>query len=140
MRLPEQRLWDRIRSNLIKLDSRLYLERIENVVSEGTADVLAAYDGKVTFLELKAILELPARASTPLLGDKKGLRVEQRNWHLEMTSKGCSTLVVVGVGSRDIFAVRGEHADNVNKWTNLDFRYNACARTYNALLDELKRK
>lgn len=114
MRKTEQKFWDRMRNNL---GHKIHLERIENLAGAGIPDVLALSHGLVTFCELKAILEAPARSSTPLLGEKHGLSVDQRNWHLKWCKEGGRSLVLVGVGSKLLMAIDGRKADAVNSMT-----------------------
>lgn len=129
MRKPEQRLWDRMRE---ALDNKLRLERIENVVGVGTADVFSLANGRVTPVELKAVEGYPARAATRVLGDK-GLSREQRNWHLSWRQHGGESLILIGVGSRDLFAVSGLHADEVNDMNAEELAQHSVAQTWQQL-------
>lgn len=125
MRLPEQRLWDRMRAALGK---RCRLERIENMVGVGTPDVwaLTARHGIVTPVELKALKAWPIRAGTPVLG-RDGLSLEQRNWHLDWHRWGGRSLVVVGVGTDGPYAFEGRHADKINQLQRYDYAAQAWA-------------
>ena len=111
MRELEQRLWDRMRR---ALGRRMRLERIENLVNVGTPDVLALAKGFVTPIELKAVAAFPARHSTRVLG-ARGLSVAQRNWHKSWLDEGGESLILIGVGSREFFAIPGVFADEVNE-------------------------
>src|SRR4051812_8876007 len=78
MRLKEQRLWDRMRGHR---PPDVRLERVENMLDEGFPDVVVkAPEAVPSMCELKAMLMLPVRVSTPVFGDKEGLTVGQRNW------------------------------------------------------------
>ena len=111
-RKPEQQLWDRMRKGV--WDPRIRLERIENAAGEGIPDVLSISAGKVRPIELKTNIR-PARASTPLLGKAKGLRLSQRNWHLDWRNFGGTSLIVIGIHGEDYyFCIDGRHADNIN--------------------------
>lgn len=114
MRFPEQRLWDRVRNNLKKFG--IHLERIENIAGEGIPDVMALCNGVMTMIELKAIAELPKRRTTRVLGDK-GLSIAQKNWHLEWHRYGGRSLILIGIGSKQVFAIDGRFADSVNDWS-----------------------
>ena len=74
--------WDWLRDGIMKtLPNFALLERMENGVNIGTADVNYLIRGVEGWLELKAV-ELPKRENTPVLGEKCGLSVAQVNWHL----------------------------------------------------------
>jgi hypothetical protein len=122
MRLKEQRLWDRMRSNLLRHSGGgLQLQRIENMVGNGIPDVLACRASKVTFMELKVASGIPVRATTSLLGDAEGLNAEQRNWHLDWAKHGGRSWVVIGVAGTDLhWAIEGRHADKINGATLAD--------------------
>ena len=120
-RKPEQKLWDRMRKATDK--AKIRLERIENAVSDGIPDVLAiARGGVVTFVELKQIEAFPMRATTRLLPSGKGLRLSQRNWHLEWNRHEGRSLIVVGVGLQTIYCVPGVFADEINSMTEARMR------------------
>lgn len=129
MRKPEQRLWDRMRR---ALGVEVRLERIENVVGVGTADVFALCNGRATPLELKAVEAYPAKPTTRVLGDK-GLSRDQRNWHHSWAAHGGRSLIVIGVGSHDLFAVPGVHADTVNDMTAEELARHSVAQDWRQL-------
>lgn len=126
MRKTEQRLWDRMRK---ALGAKLVLERMENVAAVGTPDVMAGCRGRITPVELKAVDAYPVRSATRVLG-AAGLSVDQRNWHLRWHQQGCFTLVLVGVGSHDLFAVPGSHADDVNDMNAEELAQHSVAQTW----------
>lgn len=134
MRKTEQKLWDRLRSNLGK---HVRLERVENVVTVGMPDVIAVCCSKVVWIELKAVEEYPARKATPILGEAKGLSIHQRNWHIDWARWGGVSIVLVGVGSNDIYALRGRDADSINQYTKDDMYSWALAADWNNLKDFL---
>lgn len=129
MRKTEQRLWDRMRE---ALGRKLRLERIENIVNVGTADVFSLANGRVTPVELKAVESYPARAATRVLGDK-GLSREQRNWHLSWRQNGGSSLILIGVGSHDMFVVPGALADLVNDMNAEELAQHSVAQNWQQL-------
>lgn len=133
MRLPEQRLWDRMRARLKGRGIRL--ERVENLVAVGRPDVDCLALGIFTPVELKAVDGFPVRPTTAVLTEKKGLNRDQRNWHLEWQRYGGRSLILVGVGSSDVYAFRGSLADRVNEFTSQDFSLLAAARNW----DEFER-
>lgn len=117
MRKPEQRLWDSMRR---AHGSTIHLERIENAVGTGIPDVLSLDEGWVVFCELKVQEDIPTRASTPLLGKKKGLNTDQLNWHLNWTKRGGNSLIIVRIGvasNAKVYAFAGSKADSVNSLT-----------------------
>lgn len=143
MRKPEQRLWDSMRAALGK---KLLLQRIENLAGVGMPDLVtlgsrptgqgARRIGTTTFVELKAQESPPVRESTPVLGAKKGLSTEQRNWHIAWSARGGFGLVLIGVGAgatRKIFALRSEHADTINSMTLSELRLYSIANTWTEL-------
>lgn len=76
----EQKLWSNFRDYSIGL---LNMHRIENMIAEGMADVIAINrEGAVFWLELKALDKWPARATTcPLKGKfEKGQLPFLRQW------------------------------------------------------------
>lgn len=109
-RKPEQKLWDRLRE---ARPPGLLLERMENAVGEGRPDVDALFKGLVTPTELKRQPLLPAKIETPVFGDRKGLSVEQRNWHLRWSQHGGRSLIIAEAGTW-LFAWDGRHADEFN--------------------------
>lgn len=112
MRLKEQRLWDSMKKAMPR---NLWLQRIENVVGDGIPDVLVMAPRDVTtWLELKAPIR-PKRASTPLLGNKEGLRQSQINWHLKAATKGAATYILIRDDHNAVFMVPGRHANAVNE-------------------------
>lgn len=127
-RKQEQKLWDRMRSNLRK-EYALRLERFENAVGTGIPDVLSLYAGRVVWCELKAVEQAPVRAATKLLPTGKGLSVEQRNWHLEWQRHGGTSCILVSVGSSAPFLLPGEYADEVNHLSlaSMELRSAACS-------------
>lgn len=134
-RLPEQRLWDRIRA---KNRGRVRMERIENLVGVGRPDVDTLVNGSFLPVELKAIKDWPARATTKVLG-RKGLRLDQRNWHLDWRRWGGKSLVVVGVG-REVYSFVGAHADVINDFVREDFELHACAIGIEELIQHMLRE
>lgn len=135
MRTTEQRLWDRFRS---ALGSRIRLERVENVVTVGMPDVISLVDAAVRWVELKAVEDYPARASTPVLGDKKGLSRDQRNWHLDWARWGGTSFALIGVGSRDLYLIPGRLADHINKMNRQELIDFAAARDWAQIYEALK--
>ena len=137
-RLREQKLWDAMRQNfMLAINAstvsceplRLRLERVENMVGDGTPDVLVLCDGLVTWCELKAVDALPRRATTRVLGSD-GLNWDQRNWHMSWLAAGGRSLIVIGIGAgreRMCFAVEGRHGEAVNDMTFGDLTKRAVA-------------
>ena len=116
-RLPEQRLWDRLRKAAM---GKVHTERIENIVGVGRPDVDTLVAGSFVPVELKQVEGWPKRANTRVLGDK-GLSQVQKNWHLIWRRWGGTSLIVVGVGD-EVFAFSGERADEVNDYNAIQFQ------------------
>jgi hypothetical protein len=127
MRRPEQRLWDRMRD---ALSHEVRLERVENVVTTGMPDVVACVNGKVSWIELKSVEEFPSRATTPVLGNKSGLRQEQKNWHMDWARWGGRSYVLIGVGSKQLFLMSGGLADFVNAMPRGELEKHSLAETW----------
>lgn len=118
MRLPEQRLWDRMRRNAPK---DVKLARIENLVEPGWPDVHAIAQGRVVWMELKSIGRFPVRATTRVFNGKSGLSPVQRNWHLDWQRNGGTSCVIGAVGVKALFLVSGqEPIDQFNSMTQQD--------------------
>ena len=111
MRKPEQRLWDRMRTNV---SNSVRLERIENLTGSGTPDVLAIWCGKVTWIENK-VGHWPKRMGTRIQF-KHPPTVEQCNWHLNWFQNGGTSYVLIGIEGF-IFLVPGHLVDGVSSMT-----------------------
>lgn len=127
-RKKEQRLWDRVRRNLTARG--VHLERIENLVGVGMPDVLALACGQTSLVELKAVEEVPARKSTALLGNQKGLNVDQRNWHKTWAKNRGKSFLLVGIGGTVQFLLTGNWADAINNMTVDDIAEVAVAKDW----------
>lgn len=139
MRLPEQKLWDNMRTAMEQ--SRVLMYRIENPIIPGLADVIALYDGITTWVELKQTYGYPSRASTPVLGDSNGLSVEQKNFHVTWHQRGGRSYVLIGVGEgrgREVWLIPGRFADSVNFMTAIDFCTYSVAKGWEAVEGVLK--
>lgn len=124
MRKKEQRLWDRAKNAFDK--AGMFTERVENMVSVGTPDVHGL--GKRAFwLELKAVLTVPARPTTPLLGKSDGLSVDQINWHYNYCRSGGLSFVLVGIGSHINILMPGTMSDHLNVLPYDDMAASCCA-------------
>ena len=134
MRLPEQRLWDRMSAAV--RPRGVLLHRIENVVGEGMPDVVTCCRGTVTFVELKAVNGPPVRATTPLLGEKRGLSAAQKNWHHDWCAAGGVTLILIGIG-QEIATIHGSDANVVNTMAAIDVRRVSLANTWASLAELL---
>lgn len=128
MRLPEQRFWDRTKS---RLQGEFRLERIENLAGVGTPDVLATAreTGRTTLIELKAVVELPKRATSKVLG-RAGLSQDQKNWHMDFVRAKGRAYILVGIGSHDQLLIEGRWSDHVNDWCHADLKYHAVAELW----------
>lgn len=126
LRLPEQRLWDKMRKEL-KEKRRIYLERIENMVGDGIPDVLCStVHAGTSFIELKAQDVLPAREDSKVLGSA-GLRVSQRNWHLDWKRNGGTSWVLIGIEQTHFLLLSGRLHDSINDMSFIQLRAAAAA-------------
>jgi len=112
--------WDWLRDGIKRtVPAFSLLERVENGVLDGMADVNYVIRGREGWIELKAV-DLPKRDSTPVLGDE-GLRVpNQVNWHLKRSSLLGRTWVFVSAPPYR-WLVSGVYAREINGWTRDDF-------------------
>lgn len=125
MRLPEQRFWDRTRA---RLQGEFRLERIENLAGVGTPDVLATAraTGRTTLIELKAVVELPKRATSKVLG-RAGLNQDQKNWHMDFVRAKGQAFILVGIGPYRQLLIEGRWADHINDWNFTEMNIHAIA-------------
>lgn len=136
MRKPEQRLWDTM---LRRAPPRgIWLRRVENLVGVGDPDVeVLAQGGVASWVELKAP-NAPVRASTPVLGEKEGLRPEQVSWHLKASSLGGRSYVLVRTVGRDgLWLLRGAAAAGLNSATAAELNELAVATDWPLIFQEL---
>ena len=107
--------WDWLRNGIRKtLPHFSVLDRIENGVLTGMADVNYCIRGHEGWIELKAV-ELPKRACTAVLG-ARGLNKEQINWHLARQQVLSTTWVFISADPYR-WLVGGHAAREVNDWT-----------------------
>ncbi len=107
--------WDWLRNGIHKtLPAFSLLERVENGVVDGMADVCYSIRGCDGWIELKAV-DLPKQESTPVLG-KKGLNIAQVNWHLARSQVLSPTWVFISAAPYR-WLVMGLWAREVNGWT-----------------------
>lgn len=135
MRKTEQRLWDRFRANAPR-DVRL--ERVENIATVGMPDIIALHRCRVSWIELKAVEDLPARAATPVLGNAKGVSAEQRNWHHSWQMHGGSTFILVGIGSEQLL-MPGSLVAQINSMSFPELAAACVATTWHDVYDAIRR-
>lgn len=138
MRLPEQKLWDAFRTRAVPYKDALWLERIENMVGEGTPDVRSASQRKECWVELKAP-RAPRRSTTPFLGDE-GLRQSQMNWHRRAAFFGMSayTLMRARNDHDKIALVHCSRSDELNAMAWVEIRVVALALDWEEIFEVLK--
>lgn len=126
MREKEQRLWDRMSRNAPS--HLVFLQRVEDMLGAGIPDVFAKHKhGRYLIpIELKAVDDFPARATTRVFGDE-GLAQSQKNWLMEFSRFKGHALILCSVG-RDArvyhWAIPGFFHDEFNNMTReeLDVR------------------
>lgn len=108
--------WDWLRAGIKKtVPDFSLLERVENGVNVGTADVNYVIRGVEGWIELKAV-DLPKREETAVLGEK-GLRdPDQINWHLGRSRVMGRTWIFISADPYR-WLVDGSYAREVNSWT-----------------------
>lgn len=108
--------WDWLRSGIKRVvPAYSLLERVENGIGAGMADVNYVIRTKEGWIELKAVA-LPKRPGTAVLGED-GLRdPDQINWHLKRGVMGSRTWVFITAGDYR-WLVSGAHARIINDLT-----------------------
>lgn len=109
MRKPEQQVYDRMKKNR---PYTLWLQRVENLVSEGMPDVHYASPVNSGWVELKAAKK-PKRVTSKLLGSK-GLRQSQINWFLKAQTKCLVTFILIQDSEGELYLIHGQEAATVN--------------------------
>jgi hypothetical protein len=103
MRKPEQRLYDAMKRNCVRL------ERIENGVNTGTPDVhcirCATPRGLTVWIELK-VVTTPKRVTTPLI-KRDRMRRDQIAWHLSYASAGGRSFILARDQARELYLFPG---------------------------------
>ena len=133
MRLKEQKLWDTMKRNK---PSMFWLQRIENSVGDGMADVVCIARPQISWVELKAPIR-PKRETTPLMGKKEGLSVGQINWHLKMVNKGQRAFVLIRDDTGELFLVPSKYAATMNESTVKELRQISVAFTWESVYEVL---
>jgi hypothetical protein len=132
MRLKEQKLWDRFKAHAGK---ELDLERVENLVGDGMPDVYSVGTG--VWVELKAPI-VPKRANTPLLGEKEGLRVSQKNWIRNAVNRGRAVFILIRDSESELYLVPGQYCSVINAMSRESIREASVARDWLGIIWEIK--
>lgn len=117
--MSEANLWDRMRKGLTDpavtsaLSTPLCLDRVENAVLAGMADVNGCCEMKEFWLELKFITDKPKRDGKVF--GKNGLRKEQIPWLYERARAGSRVFIFAQV-EKALVLVHGIHAREFNDW------------------------
>jgi len=107
--------WGWLRDGVRKtLPAFSIMERVENGVLAGMADVNYVIRGVEGWIELKAV-DLPKRDGTPVLGPKDGLSTAQKNWHMQRIGMCGKTFIFISADPYR-WLVGGVWADQVNNW------------------------
>jgi hypothetical protein len=85
--MSEAGMWDAMRDKLGRIPG-LHMLRVENVVGDGTPDVVYCYKGVEGWIELKYRADYPKRENTPVFPDGEGLRFAQKLWLAEHAAAG----------------------------------------------------
>lgn len=99
------------------------LERVENGVCNGMADIAYSIRGVDGWIEMKAVA-LPSKGSTPVLGADKGLNTNQINWHIARQRVRSRTWIFVSA-SPCRWLVNGIYAREINGWNAAEFHSKA---------------
>lgn len=98
--ISETRLWEWLKgAEASFLDRELHMERIENLVGVGNADVSGCLSERYFDIELKTA-DRPARKSTVILNPRNEyVRPAQKVWHMRRWLAGGNNFVLLQVGS-----------------------------------------
>ena len=125
MKVDEKRLMVALR--LAAKGRRVWVQRVENIVVDGTPDVLLiAPCGRHVWVELK-VATRPKRATTPVLG-ARGMRQEQINWHEKAALMCVETYILIRDDEAELYLIPGELAGSVNKMPLAELQCNSVIR------------
>lgn len=125
MKVDEKRLMTALR--LAAQGRRTWVQRVENVVVDGTPDVLLISPcGRHVWVELK-VATRPKRATTPVLG-ARGMRQEQINWHEKAALMCVETYILIRDDEAELYLIPGELAGSVNNMPLAELQYNSVIR------------
>ncbi len=134
MRKSEQRVWDAMKRSA---PPDFWLERIENMVSEGLPDVLCSYvDGCFGFVELKAA-KLPAKETTRVLGSD-GLRVSQISWHRKAAAMKLHSFILIRDDANNLYLLASSHAEFANDMTKAELTAASLASSWPSIFNQLR--
>lgn len=115
-KVGEDRLWDWLKTAEKNFGRELHMERIENLVGVGAADVSGTWLHGYFDIELKTTAR-PARAGTQVLNrNDEYIRPAQKIWHRRRWLAGGNNFVLLQVGSRTgalRYLIRGDQIDEI---------------------------
>lgn len=120
MRKPEQKLYDAMRRNR---PPDVRLERVENVVGDGTPDVYVKRHPHAVWVELKVSR---ATAGEKVFCSESKPRTSQANWHAEGVSFGVTSFFLVS-REKVYYVFPGKLAIDIETFENFTVRQ---ARNY----------
>lgn len=103
MRKPEQKVWDALKAHA---PHGVRLERIENGIGSGTADVYLLCLGSSVWFEIKALM-VPANNSTPII-KRDTFEKDQPKWHISIATYGGRSYVVARDSEGQWYLVPGK--------------------------------
>jgi len=136
MRKPEQKLWDAMKRENKKQLHVINLERVENMVADGTPDLYAKYYGSDCWIELKAV-SMPKRKSTRVLGNK-GLNPYQINWHLKHHIYGLRSFILIKAG-KELFLLPNKYTERINEMDQLQLFLASLAHDWEKIFEVLRK-
>ena len=118
MMKQEQNLWASMSRNQ---PADFWLQRVENVMVTGMPDIYSVRNGRAAWIELKAVSS-PVKDTTTLLG-RKGLNVDQINWHIRAAAHGVRSFILIRtIGKRELRLLSGASAKLVNHMSYGEFK------------------
>lgn len=115
--MAEKNAYETLR-NKVLIKSADRIDRVENVLVDGTPDVNYCIEGTEGWIEIKCPTE-PKRSTTPLFGSNHKLSQDQKNWIKRQLDAGGIVWVVIRTDYRWAI-LSGRLAEGINLMTVQD--------------------
>ena len=106
--MSEKNFW-----NLLRINLKIPMYRVENRVASGMPDIHYIHDGNTGWIELKYLERFPKKGKMRI-----GLRQSQHLWHLRYGGYGGKTWILVRIGRAGIFLIKGENSMELQRMPN----------------------
>lgn len=133
MRKPEQNLYDSLLRNC---PANIWLERVENVATDGMPDVHGITStGREVWIELKAPIR-PKRTETKLFRNDS-IRPSQIGWHLNYAAHKGKSWFLIRDSSGELFFIPGAFVMDIRNKTVKELRALSVANTWDGIFLKL---